>query len=242
MSDTHLMHLKYKIKMPEADMVIHSGDATFEGKLNEVGAFVEWFDKLPYKYKIFVAGNHDWIFQKNRNLGRSMLRKDMIYLEDDMVEVEGLKIYGSPWQPEFMGWAFNLPRGHRLREKWNKIPSGIDILVTHGPPLRILDRNLDGDHVGCGDLYEVVTKRVKPRLHTFGHIHLSYGMVAQGKTLFVNAAICGEDYKPNHGVVVVDVDPKNQNELPKIILGSKQEPLDPLGVPMFTNRPAEPLW
>lgn len=242
MSDTHLMHLQYKIKMPEADMVIHSGDATFRGKLNEVGAFVEWFDKLPYKYKIFVPGNHDWIFQKNPNLGQSMLRKDMIYLEDNMVEVEGLKIYGSPWQPEFMRWAFNLPRGHRLREKWNKIPNGIDILVTHTPPLRILDRNLDGEHVGCGDLYEVVTKRVKPRLHTFGHIHLSYGMAVQGRTLFVNAAICGEDYKPNHGVVVVEIDSQKRDQVPQIILAPKQEPLDPLGVPMFTNRPASPLW
>lgn len=242
MSDTHLTHLKYKILMPEAEMVIHSGDATFQGKLNEISAFAEWFKKLPYKYKVFVAGNHDWLFQKNRDLARSMLGKDVIYLEDDMIELEGLKIYGSPWQPEFCNWAFNLPRGHRLREKWNKIPNKVDILVTHGPPLRILDLNADGDHVGCGDLYEVVVKRVKPRLHVFGHIHNAYGIVAQGRTLFVNASISGEDYKPGHGVIVVDVDPQKSADLPSIVLGSKQEPLQPIGPPMMSNRPAQPLW
>jgi len=37
-------------------------------------------------------------------------------------------------QPEFHGWAFNLPTGAALREKWNLIPDGIDVLITHGPP------------------------------------------------------------------------------------------------------------
>lgn len=243
MSDTHLMHLKYKLKFPEADMVIHSGDATFQGKLNEVAAFADWFGKLPYKYKVFVAGNHDWLFQKNRDLARSMLGDGVVYLQDDMVELEGLKIYGAPWQPEFCNWAFNLPRGHRLREKWNKIPNGIDILVTHGPPLRILDLNLDADHVGCGDLYDVVVKRVKPRLHVFGHIHNAYGAVAQGRTLFVNAAICGEDYKPTHGIVVVEFDPAKTVEIPKIKVNCERAiPLEPIGQPMLINRPARPLW
>lgn len=59
--------------------------------------------------------------------------RSITYLQGSAVEIEGLKIYGSPWQPEFQGWAFNLPRGPRLREKWRLIPEGLDILVTHGP-------------------------------------------------------------------------------------------------------------
>jgi|SRR5579871_1333776 len=242
MSDTHLMHLKYKLQMPEADMVIHAGDATFEGKLAEVSLFAEWFRSLPYKHKIFVAGNHDWLFQKNRDVARSMLGDQVVYLEDNLVEVEGIRIYGSPWQPEFCDWAFNLPRGHRLREKWNKIPSKVDVLVTHGPPLRILDLNQDGEHVGCGDLYEVLTKRVKPRLHVFGHIHNGYGIVAEGRTLFANVAICGENYKPTHGVVVVEFDPEKPG-IPEIKVNCQRAlPLEPIGSPILFNRPAEPLW
>lgn len=227
-SDTHLQHLRYRIEEPEADMVIHAGDATFQGKIIEMRSFVDWFEKLPYKYKIIVAGNHDWLFQKNRDLARSMLKKDTIYLEDDLVEIEGLKIYGSPWQPEFCNWAFNLPRGHRLREKWNKIPTGVDILVTHGPPMGIRDLNADGLHVGCEDLLEVVTKRVKPRLHVFGHIHLSYGTAMVGRTLFVNAAISGEDYKPNHRPIVVEMDAGKLEGLPVIVQGAAIQPLDPI--------------
>lgn len=239
MSDTHLMHRRYKIEVPPADMVIHCGDATFRGELDELASFAEWFGKLPYERKIFVAGNHDEIFQKNRTLAISMLGR-VTYLEDDLVEIGGLKIYGSPWQPAFGDLAFNLPRGHRLREKWNKIPSRVDILATHGPPLRIRDQNSDGEHVGCGDLYEVVTKRVKPRLHVFGHIHMGYGKQAQGPTLFVNAALCGKDNKPTHGVIVVDVDPEKRGVLPELISGPEEVPLQPTVPQSVLDCP--PLW
>jgi len=79
---------------------------------------------------VTVAGNHDWLYEKDPDLGRSLVPRSVTYLQDNMVEIEGLKIYGAPWTPYFLGWAFNLHRGHRLREKWNKIPRGIDVLVT----------------------------------------------------------------------------------------------------------------
>lgn len=227
-SDTHLQHLKYNICMPEADMVIHAGDATFLGKIEELHLFFEWFKGLPYKYKILVAGNHDLMFERNRTLAASMLGRDVIYLEDKLVEIEGLKIYGSPWQPEYGKLAFNLPRGHRLREKWNKIPNGIDILVTHGPPMGIRDLNSDGLHVGCEDLRDVVTKRVKPRLHAFGHIHLSYGTTVIGRTLFANAAISGTDHKPDHRPIVVELDGKNRDLPPVLVQDAAIQPLDPI--------------
>jgi Icc-related predicted phosphoesterase len=242
MSDTHLMHRRYRIRMPEAEMVIHSGDATWEGKLDELANFAEWFRNLPYKKKIFVAGNHDEIVQKNRTLARSMLGDEIIYLEDDLVEIGGLRIYGSPWQPAFGDLAFNLPRGEPLKQKWYRIPRKVDVLVTHGPPLRIMDLTSDGEHVGCGDLYEAVVRRVKPRVHVFGHVHNGYGIKSEGPTLFVNAAISGMNNKPTHGVIVVDVDPSKLGEVPKAVVPPAEEPLDPIGTPPLLTEQTPPLW
>lgn len=88
---------------------------------------------------------------------------------------EGITVYGTPWQPEYRGGAFNLKRGVPLREKWSMIPSGIDILVTHTPPHGIRDRCKTGEFCGCEDLRREVCERIRPRLHVFGHIHEGYG-------------------------------------------------------------------
>jgi Icc-related predicted phosphoesterase len=103
-----------------------------------------------------------------------------------------------------MDWAFNLQRGPALREKWALIPEGTDVLITHGPPFGILDWTARGERVGCEDLLEAV-RRVKPRLHVFGHIHEGYGEHEQDGTRFVNASICTEAYQPTNAPIVVDV-------------------------------------
>ncbi len=237
-SDTHLRHLKFPINVPIGDLLVHAGDATFEGSPREIQAFFDWFSALPHKHKVFVAGNHDWLFQKNPELARQLVPKNVTYLQDSMAEIEGLKVYGAPWQPEFMNWAFNLPRGHRLREKWNLIPSRVDVLITHGPPLRYCDLNPDGEHVGCGDLHDVIVKRVKPRLHVFGHIHGGYGIAAAGRTLFVNASVCDEAYRPSHAPIIVELDPSAPAKLPEVVQSMQ---------PFLQNAPpiigkARPLW
>lgn len=205
-SDTHLAHLKNQIYVPECDLLIHSGDALSGGSKDEMILFSAWFGSLPAKKKVFVAGNHDWVFEKSPEEARRLLPEGVIYLQDELVEVDGLKIFGSPWQPEFCEWAFNLPRGHLLAKKWAQIPSGIDILVTHGPPMGILDwSNYSHEHVGCADLRRAIS-RVKPKLHVFGHIHGSYGTAVHAGTLFVNAAICDEAYRPNHPPIVIEME------------------------------------
>lgn len=203
-SDTHLAHQEEDLKIPDGDLLIHAGDGTFEGSLPEMTDFLKWLAGLRHPRKVLIAGNHDWLFQKDAALARSIVPSGITYLEDSGVEIEGLKIYGSPWQPEFLDWAFNLPRGPRLREKWNKIPGGIDILVTHAPPAGILDQTPHGEHVGCADLRRVV-ERVKPRLHVFGHIHHGHGVKDVGPTRFVNASICDEACAPANRPVVVDL-------------------------------------
>src|SRR5947209_8205178 len=127
-SDTHLAHQEGQLKIPDGDLLIHAGDGTFEGSLAEMSDFLKWLSQLPHRRKVLIAGNHDWLFQKNPALARSLVPASITYLEDSRAEIEGLSIYGSPWQPEFLKWAFNLPRGARLREKWRRIPSDIDIL------------------------------------------------------------------------------------------------------------------
>jgi Icc-related predicted phosphoesterase len=128
----------------------------------------------------------------------------MYYLLDEELELEGLKFYGSPYQPEFCNWAFNLPRGPQLARKWAKIPDDTDVLITHGPPGGILDRVAGGELVGCNDLRKRV-KEINPKLHVFGHIHEAYGWHWEDKTIFVNAANCDLGYNPINKPVVVEI-------------------------------------
>lgn len=234
-SDTHLRHKRSYFPIPEGDILIHSGDACLQGDKYEVRDFFEWWTTLKAKHKIFVAGNHDWLFQKDPVLARSMVPKDTIYLQDSSVVVEGLKIYGSPWQPEFQDWAFNLPRGWPIRQKWEAIPSGIDILITHGPAMGFLDFSRFGDeHVGCADLRQEL-HRIKPKMHVYGHIHGDYGWMEWNGTLFVNAAICDEAYKPTHDPIVVEVTPEKGWQ---VISGGRKKQADG-PAPMTSD---SPLW
>jgi predicted phosphodiesterase len=202
LSDTHLRHRSYPINVPECDLLIHSGDALIGGDEGELLEFFEWFSGLPARHKVYVAGNHDVLFEKDPARARACVPGDVTYLQDSGVEIEGLKVWGSPWQPEFQNWAFNLPRGQALREKWAKMPSGLDILVTHTPPSWVLDENAYGDSVGCEELRRAIDKR-PPRLHVFGHIHGGYGVRKVGPTLHVNAAICDEAYRATHSPIVL---------------------------------------
>lgn len=207
-SDTHEQHVK--VKIPQCDILIHAGDITYKGDYNKFLAFDNWCQALldagTVKYEVVViAGNHDIKLETNPEWARAQFSA-ATYLEDKAVVIEGFKIYGSPWQPRFYDWAFNLDRGKALRDKWALIPEDTDILVTHGPPYGIGDRILEGEHVGCVDLLERV-KIVHPQLHVFGHIHEGYGMYEHTLpgTLFVNASTCTRQYKPTNPPVIVDL-------------------------------------
>lgn len=173
------------------------------GSREEIIRLNHWLGTLPHKYKIIIAGNHDWLFQKKPELARSLIT-NAIYLEDSKAEAMGLEIYGSPWQPEYMSMAFNLPRGRALAQKWAMIPTGIDILITHGPPYQVLDEVPNGERVGCEALLDAV-RRVRPRLHIFGHIHHSYGQLKADSTEFANASICDESYVPANPPLVFEL-------------------------------------
>jgi Icc-related predicted phosphoesterase len=199
-SDTHARH--HLTVVPEGDILVHGGDITCHGSLEDVEDFDRWLRTLPHKHKIVICGNHDFCFQERAAEARARITS-AIYLEDSSCEVDGLTFYGSPWQPWFGGWAFNLPRGEELAKVWVKIPLRVDVLVTHGPPEGILDRTHRGDFAGCRDLLSRIYE-VRPRLHVFGHIHEAAGRLDIDKMIFVNASTqMGEGTG-----VVIDLEPK----------------------------------
>jgi predicted phosphodiesterase len=213
LSDTHNRH--GAIRVPEGDVLVHAGDFTLRGSREEVGAFDAWLETLPHPHKLVVAGNHDWLFERNPGEARGLLAHAR-YLQDSGATLDGLRFWGSPWQPWFLDWAFNLQRGAPLREKWDLIPTGVDVLVTHGPPHGICDAVEkrparvvsgllgQGSHAGCEELLQAV-RRVRPRLHVFGHIHEGYGRETRDGVEFVNASCCDVRYRPVNPPVVVDV-------------------------------------
>lgn len=203
LSDTH--NFSGQIVVPDGDVLIHAGDATISGTQLEIEQFLNWYSSQPHKYKIFVAGNHDWLFETDNRIARLLTAKfNVKYLQDSSTEIEGLKIYGAPWQPRFFDWAFNLNRGREMAEKWNLIPNDTDVLITHGPPFGILDTTPRGDSAGCEELRKRV-EDLRPKLHIFGHIHHGYGTIEKFEVRFVNASVCDETYEPNNPPIVIDL-------------------------------------
>ncbi len=201
-SDTHGRH--GELSLPEGDFLLHAGDFTSHGELAEIAMFNAWLGTLPHRRKVVIAGNHDFALERLPEIARPMLTH-AIYLEDEEVSLDGLRIYGSPWQPLFFNWAFNLERGEPLKRKWERIPAGIDVLLTHGPPQGILDLTSRGSPVGCADLLSAVA-RVKPRLHLFGHIHEAYGQQTRGGVTYVNASSCDLRYRPVQEPIVIELE------------------------------------
>jgi 3',5'-cyclic AMP phosphodiesterase CpdA len=200
-ADTHLFTERYVV--PDGDVFVHAGDLCRRGDLDELAAAAAWIAALPHRHKVVVAGNHDWAFQRDPAAARDLLGA-VTYLEDSGAELDGVRFWGSPWQPAFNGWAFNLARGAPLREVWARIPAGLDVLITHGPPLGLGDSSgWDGDErAGCADLRARVAE-VPPRLHLFGHIHQDGGLWRDGSTTFANVT----SWECTRAATVIDLSP-----------------------------------
>ena len=199
-SDTHSLHAG--IDLPEGDVLLCAGDITNCGDTYDVMNFANWItteeNKDKFKHIITIAGNHDWCFQRQGETSRKILADAGItYLQDSSITIDGIKIYGSPWQPEFCNWAFNVPRGERLARIWDAIEDDTNILITHGPVHNILDfTERDQIHVGCVDLAKRVKKLKQLKLHVSGHIHEGHGIKKVKKVTYVNASVCTLRYNP----------------------------------------------
>lgn len=178
LGDTHMMH-KDLGRLPNADIIIHVGDYLEAGNEHQLHVFAKWWHSLPYKYKICIAGNHELCLEYKPELVKLLQGKNAYYLLDKSVTIEGINFYGSPWQPAFEDWAFNLPRnGEELENKWRAIPENTDVLLTHSPPFGYRDINKHSGHrIGCESLaLELArTDKKQPTHHFFGHAHYDYG-------------------------------------------------------------------
>ncbi len=210
-SDTHTKHNQLNGDLPGGDLLIHAGDFMNSGyHKTEAIEFFNWFEAIDnYDTKIFIAGNHDRIMENEPEWAKKVLPifKTIDYLQDEWmivgdgdphdVDVKTAKVYGSPWQPEFYDWAFNLPRnGEELKAKWDAIPEDTDILITHGPAQTYLDTAgppYNTPLLGCELLKERI-ELIRPKIHVCGHIHGGYGHYYNGHTHFFNASVLNERY------------------------------------------------
>lgn len=217
-SDTHNKHKLITDDLPGGDLLIHAGDISSMGYEHEIREFCKWYNSLDnYTNKVFIAGNHDWGFQINTEKVKEILDfyGNITYLQDNEVLVgeKLVSVYGSPWQPEFYNWAFNLPRkGDELKEKWDNIPSNTDILITHGPAYGYVDKVIGRvENLGCELLTERI-KQIKPKIHVCGHIHSGYGYTFDGDTHYINASVLNESYVYYNRPLTIDWNP-NTNEI-----------------------------
>lgn len=204
-SDTHERH--ESLEIPRCDLLLHAGDITMMGESAALVEFHDWclslLDRRVVTKIIVIAGNHDFLFEREPERARSIF-SGITYLQDAGMEWEGIYIYGTPWQPWFYDWAFNLRTEDQLREKFALIPDHTDILLTHGPPKGVLDQTTRGLAVGSSSLLERI-QLVKPKLVVFGHIHEGYGVLKQHGITYVNASNCDVRYRPVQNPVLVEL-------------------------------------
>lgn len=204
-SDTHNAH--ESVAIPDCDILIHAGDESYRGTEKETRDFAKWFDKQPAKHLIWIPGNHSLGFEANWPRSLSWVKEESprtnILMNSD-VTVEGIKIWGSPIQPWFHDWSYNVIRGLAIKKYWDMIPLDTSIVVTHGPPYGILDEVNQGGKVGCQDLMDAML-RIKPKIHIMGHIHEGYGVFKTFDTTFINASIMDADYSPVNQPIVIDL-------------------------------------
>ena len=226
-SDTHTKHWELsnnQTDLPGGDLLLHAGDIMNSGRnSNDISDFCKWFDGIDnYHHKIFIAGNHDRMFEDYPEKAMEIVNsfKTIDYLQDERLDLwdtddQQIVIYGTPWQPWFYDWAFNLPKGGPgLMSKWEAIPTDTDILITHGPPQDHLDVSgppYNEPHLGCALLRERVDSQ-PPKIHMFGHIHGSYGYKFHNGTHFFNASILNERYDYVNKPVTFDWNPET-NEI-----------------------------
>jgi Icc-related predicted phosphoesterase len=192
-SDTHGLH--HQLQLPGGDLLIHAGDVCNRGTVAEAIDFMTWFINQNYKYHVFIAGNHDFYFENfTQQEIQDMLPENAYYLNDSGVEIEGIKIWGSPITPTFFDLAYNKDRGVAINSHWEKIPNNTNILITHGPPYGMLDKNIENRYVGCNDLLTKV-KEIQPNYHIFGHIHEGFGMIQNDVTTYINTSSVDFNYK-----------------------------------------------
>lgn len=222
-SDVHNLHYVMKHPVPDGDILLIAGDVTVYGKLEEFEDFNNWLLKLPHRYKVMIAGNHDCGLDEGMYPTDDTVKKcrEVItgithYLNNSGVRLYGIKFWGVPETPEFFNWAFNTPR-NEMDQVWKKVPKDTQVLISHGPPHNYGDiaNCIHTDkliRVGCKfqrDLVEDKKRLPKLQAVVCGHIHSGYGQygIAGRKDCYVyNVSTCNEQYRPVNKPVLFELE------------------------------------
>lgn len=203
-SDTHGKHLDLpKLK---GDVLIHCGDFCdgFQINQEDIAKVDQWFEQLAFQEIIVIGGNHDFVAQQKHRTNQTVFQ-NATYLVDEPYHYRGVNFYGSPWLPALNGWAYYLPDDKR-KAKWELIPEDTEILITHTPPLGILDKSKKGESVGCSHL-RTKLESLSPKIHCFGHIHASYGTHHTPQTTYYNASVVNSDFNVCNSPIEFDYEP-----------------------------------
>lgn len=202
-ADTHELHRS--VIIPPCDLLVHAGDWTFFSKSSEqISDFNDWLgEQYTPLGRILSPGNHETYVEHDRRL-RSLTANGTMLIEEQS-KIRGLKLWASPITPHTVG-AFAVADPEVRARRYAQIPLSTDLLITHGPPYGILDCGPGGlEHQGCRELL-VAVRRVKPKIHVFGHVHSGYGVYQTPDTLFVNAALLGPDGDIDRSPIVISID------------------------------------
>jgi Icc-related predicted phosphoesterase len=202
-SDTHsAWPYTFANPSPPADVLLHCGDLTQVGGLPAYRKAIEDIKTASAELKLIIAGNHDLDLDEEWMHANAQEEDDIEdcrrcvefmnaqqefgihYLTEglhsfNLCDGRTFTVYASPYTPELNGYAFAYGKDDM---RFLNIPSSVDILMTHGPPLfhsqpkYTLDVDKDAFYCGCERLADAVQWR-RPRLHAFGHIHEGRGAV-----------------------------------------------------------------
>lgn len=209
------MHGNLKFSVPEADLLLVAGDLcpahheaylSIDQQADWLGVeFRYWLVDQPVKECVAVAGNHDWIWEKDKKRVPRM-NANFHYLEDESIELMGVKIHGTPWQLPFNNWAFN-KNPEKIKLHWENIPNDTDILICHSPPYGIMDTvKYDGRsrQIGSASLRKRIFE-IKPKIVVFGHNHDKYGVEEHKGIRFVNCSLVNEQYRMVKKPIVLEI-------------------------------------
>ena len=200
LSDTHGGHRSFDV--PDGDVLFFAGDYSGHGTYSDLYDFNLWLGELPHKYKVIISGNHDAYAEFNKSRVRKMF-SNAIYLENEGVILDGVKIWGSPNSLPFYDWHF-MKSEEELAQIYDKIPLDIDILITHTPPFSILDRVLHGrKNQGSKALYNRIFNLPNLEYCVFGHIHEDAGLIKQSGKTFINCCCLDANYKKQNGFKII---------------------------------------
>lgn len=210
LSDTHGRNLNTQMEIPSCDIVIHAGDITARGSVEQLSQMARQLRETDARYVICVPGNHDKLFYHNREEAMAIFKKEkIIVLIDEVIELMGLRIYGFPWLPNRSGTCDFAWETDDMLEKIRNIPTFVDVLISHGPPYGILDSAIRGDsyeQIGNTAMTNILTYgHLRPRYFVCGHVHEARGTLDFNGITFVNCAICDEKNQPVNQPYILEI-------------------------------------